>query len=153
MHSPPHSKYLKHPVRRMARYLSVCPAGKTQESESCGIAAYSRCEMGYAVLTLRTKEVVQSNAQDIDRSREGLACPVPPMENLRECIPVGEVGLGGDHWSQEHDVCEGDGHSAASEWVTHVPRITEKDNAFLGVWSTLLDRWQERVGHTPETVF
>lgn len=33
MHSPPRSKYLKHPVRRMARYSSVAPHVRTEGSE------------------------------------------------------------------------------------------------------------------------
>ncbi len=152
MHSPPRSKYLKHPVRRMARYLSVRPAGKIQESESCGIVvACGCCEVGHAVRTLGTKEVVQRDAQDVDGRRKRLARPMPPMENLRKRVPVGEVELSGDHRREEHDIREGDGHAAASERVAHVPRVTEEDNTFLAVRPTLLDRWQERVRHAPET--
>jgi hypothetical protein len=112
----------------MARYLSVRPAGKIQESESCG-----RCEVGLAVRTLRTKEVVQRDAQDIDGRRKRLARPMPSVENLRDRVPVGEVELIGDHRREEHDIREGDGHTAASERMTHVPRVTEEDNTFLGV--------------------
>ena len=108
--------------------------------------------MGLAVRTLRTKEVVQRDTQDVDGRRKRLARPMPSMENLRDRVPVGEVGLSGDHRCEEHDIREGDGHTAASERMTHVPRVTEEDNTFLGMRPTLLDRRQERVGHAPKTV-
>lgn len=108
--------------------------------------------MGHAARTIRTKEVVQRDAQDVDGRRKRLARPVPPVENLRERVPVGEVELSGDHRREEHDIRKGDGHAAAGERMTHVPRVAEEDNTFLGVRPTLLDRWQERVGHAPETV-
>jgi hypothetical protein len=128
-------------------------AGKIQESESCEFAvACSCCEVGHAVRTLRTKEVVQRDAQDVDGRRKRLARPVPPMKNLRERVPVGEIELGGDHRREENDIREGHCHAAAGERMTHVPRVAEEDNTLLGVWPTLLDRWQERVGHAPETV-
>lgn len=76
----------------MARYLSVRPAGKIQESESCGC-----CEVELAVRTLRTKEVVQRDAQDVDGRRKRLARPMPSVENLRDRVPVGEVELSSDH--------------------------------------------------------
>lgn len=77
---------------------------------------------------------------------------MPPVEDVRERMPVGEVGLSGDHRCEEHDICEGDGHAAASERVTHVPRVTEEDDALLGVWPTLLYGREERIGHAPEAV-
>ena len=105
IHSPPRLKYLKHPVRRMARYLSVRTAGKIQESESRGIVVASGCrEVGHAVRTLRTKEVVQRDTQDVDGRRKQLARPVPPVENLRERVPVGKVELSGNHRCEEHDI-------------------------------------------------
>ena len=108
--------------------------------------------MEHAVRTVRTKEVVQRDAQDVDGRRKRLARPVPPVENLRERVPVGEVELSGDHRRKEHDIREGDGHPAASEGMTHVPRVAEEDNTFPGVRPTLLNRRQERVGHAPKTV-
>ena len=87
-------------------------------------------EVGHAVRTLRTKEVVQRDAQDVDGRRKRLARPVPPVEHLRERVPVGEVGLSGDHRREEHDIRKGDGHAAAGERMTHVPRVAEEDNTF-----------------------
>lgn len=136
----------------MARYLSVYPVVRYR-SQPCGIVvAYGCCEVEHAVRTLRTKEVVQRDTQDVDGRCKWFARPMPPVENLRERVPVGEIDLSGDHWREEHDIREGDGHAAAGEWMTHVPRVAEEDNTFLGVRPTLLDRWQERIGHAPETV-
>ena len=109
-------------------------------------------EVGHAVRTLRTKEVVQRDTQDVDGRRKRLARPVPPVENLRERVPVGEVELSGYHRCEEHDICKGDGHATAGERMPHIPRVAEEDNTFPGVRPTLLDRWEERVGHAPETV-
>ena len=74
------------------------------------------------------------------------------MENVRERMPVREIRLRVEHRRKKHDVREGNGHAAAGERVAHVPRITEEDDALLGVWPTLLDRWEERIGHAPESV-
>jgi hypothetical protein len=102
--------------------------------------------------TVCTKEVVQRDAEDIDRRRERLARPVPAVEHLRDCVPVSEVRHGGEHRREEHDVGKGDGHTAARERVAHVPRVAKEDDALLGVRAALLDGWEERVGHAPETV-
>jgi len=77
---------------------------------------------------------------------------VPPVVHVHERVPVSKVGLSGDHRCEEHDVPKGDGHAAASKRVVHVLRVAEDDPP-LGVRSALLDRWEERVGHTPETAF
>ena len=77
---------------------------------------------------------------------------MPPVENVRERMPVGKVGLSSNHWREEHNVREGDGHAAAGERVTHIPRVTEEDDALLGVRPTLLYGREERIGHAPETV-
>jgi hypothetical protein len=37
------------------------------------------------------------DAQDVDGRCKWLAHPVPPVENFRERVPVGEVELSGDH--------------------------------------------------------
>jgi hypothetical protein len=58
-----------------------------------------------------------------------------------------------DRRREEHDVREGDGHATACGRVAHVPCVAEEDDALLGMRSTLLDRWEEGVGHAPETVF
>ena len=113
----------------------------------------SDCRKSYAAHTVGAKEVIQRDTQDVDRRCERLTRPMPPVENVRECVPVGEVGFCGDHWREEHDVREGDGHATACERVAHVPCVAEEDDALLGMRSTLLDRWEERVGHAPETVF
>jgi hypothetical protein len=123
-----------------------------QESEPCGVVVARGCCEVNVVRTLRTKEVVQRDAQDVDGRRKRLAYPVPPVENLCERVPVGKVELSGDHRGEEHHIREGDGHTAASERMTHVPRVAEEDDTLLGVPPTLLDRWQERVGHAPETI-
>ncbi len=72
------------------------------------------CEVGHAVRTLRTKEVVQRDAQDVDGRRKRLARPVPPVENLRERVPVCE----GTSWA-----CAGDGPSIVRRgWPREVIR-------------------------------
>ena len=136
----------------MARYLSVRPQVRYKSQSYEIVVVCGCCEVGHSVRTLRTKEVVQSDAQDVDGRRKRLARPMPPVKNFRERMPVGEVELSGDHRREENDIREGDGHAAAGERMTHVPRVTEEDNSLLGVRPTLLDRWQERVGHAPETV-
>jgi hypothetical protein len=67
-------------------------------------------------------------------------------------MPVSEVGLGRDHRCEEHDVCEGNGHAAASKRMAHIPRIAEEDDALLRVWTALLYGWKERIGHASKTV-
>jgi len=54
--------------------------------------------------------------------------------NVRVCRT--EVELSSDHRREEHNIRKGDGHATAGEWMTHVPRIAEEDNTFLGVWPT-----------------
>ena len=99
--------------------------------------------MKHAVRTLRAKQVIQRDAQDVDRRREGLTRPVPSMENVRERMPVREVRLCGKHRREKHDVREGDSHTATGERVAHVPCVTKEDDALLGVWPALLDGWEE----------
>ena len=77
---------------------------------------------------------------------------MPPVKNVRECMPIREVRLGSEHRCEEHNVRKGNGHAAAGERVAHVPRVTEEDDALLGVWPTLLDGWEERIRHAPEPV-
>ena len=77
---------------------------------------------------------------------------MPAVEHLCDRVPVGEVRHRDKHRREEHDVGEGDGHAAARERVTHVPRVAEEDDALLGMASALLDGREERVGHAPETV-
>jgi hypothetical protein len=74
------------------------------------------------------------------------------VEYIRERMPVGEVGLGRDHRREEHNVREGNGHATTGERMAHVPRVAEEDDALLRVRPTLLDGWEERIGHAPETV-
>ena len=78
---------------------------------------------------------------------------MPSMEHVRQRVPVGEVRLGCDHRREEHDVRQGDRHAATGERMAHVPRVTEEDDALLGVRPALLDGRKERVGHATETVF
>lgn len=108
--------------------------------------------VGKGVLTVGTEEVVQRDAQDIDGRCERLARPVPSIEHVRQCVPVGEVRLGCDHRREEHDVRQGDRHPTAGERMAHVPGVTEEDDALLGMRSALLDGRKERVGHATETV-
>ena len=62
---------------------------------------------------------------------EWLARPVPAMEHLCDSVPVGDVRHCGEHRREEHDVREGDSHTAAHERVVHVPRVAEEDDALL----------------------
>ena len=74
------------------------------------------------------------------------------MENVRERMPVREIRLRVEHRRKKHDVREGNGHAAAGERVAHVPRITEEDDALLGVLPALFNGWETRIGHAPEPV-
>jgi hypothetical protein len=96
---------------------------------------YVCCKVGHALRTLRTKEVVQRDTQDVDGRCKRLARPVPPVENLRERVPVGEIELSSNHQREEHDIRKGDGHATVGEWMTHVPRVAEENN-FLDVRPT-----------------
>jgi hypothetical protein len=78
---------------------------------------------------------------------------VPPVEQVRDCVPVGQIRLGYDHRREEDDVRKCDGHAATSERMAHVPCIAEEDNALPVVRPALFYGREERVGHAPETVF
>ena len=103
--------------------------------------------------TVGAKEVVQRDAQDVNCRCKGFARPVPPVEYVRERVPVGQVRLGCDHRREQDDVRECDRHAAASERVAHIPRVAKEDDAFLSVRPALLNGREERIGHSPETVF
>lgn len=102
--------------------------------------------------TICTEEVVQCDAENVDRRRKRFACPVPAVKHLSNSVPVGKVWHGSEHRREEHDVGEGDSHAAACEWVAHIPRVAEEDDALFGMSTALLDRCEERVWHAPETV-
>ena len=53
------------------------------------------------------------------------------MEHLCDSVSVGDVRHCGEHRREEHDVREGDSHTAAHERVVHVPRVAEEDDALL----------------------
>ena len=77
---------------------------------------------------------------------------MPAVEHLSDSVPVGKVWHGSEHRREEHDVGEGDSHAASREWVAHIPRVAEEDDALFGMSTTLLDRREDRVWHAPETV-
>ena len=109
--------------------MSVHPAGRIH-SESCGnVVACGYCEVGHAVRTRRTQEVVQRDAQYVDGRRKWLARPMPPVKNLRERVPVREVELSGDHRREEHDIREGDGG-----WPCEVIRGVVVGDNVVRIW-------------------
>ena len=103
-------------------------------------------------LTIGAEQVIQRDAEYVDRRCEGLARPVPFVQEARHLVPVVEVGLG-EELGEDDDVVEGDGHAAARERVPHVPRVAEEDDAFLRVLAALHDRGKEGVGHAPDAIF
>jgi hypothetical protein len=126
--------------------LEVLEAPGTQNSKIlvCVPASKNRSvRVGQAARTVGTKEVVQRKAQDVDRRCEGFACPVPPVEHVRERVPVSEVWFCGDHRREEHDVRQGDSHATAGERMAHIPCVAKEDDALFGVWPALLDGWEE----------
>ena len=76
---------------------------------------------------------------------------MPFIKETRHLIPVVEVGFG-EELGKDNNVVQGDGHAAARERMPHVPRIAEKDHAFLCVLAALHDRGKEGVRHTPDAI-
>jgi hypothetical protein len=141
--SPPSSKYLKHPSRRASSDSSASGASAVQMTSSWG------------TLTLGAEEVVQRDAQDVDRAGLRASCALPVLDSGADARPVAETELTGSERDecvgQQDDVVERDGHAAARERVTHVPSVAKKDDALAHACLTM--RRQERVRHTPQPVF
>jgi len=78
---------------------------------------------------------------------------VPISESVSNLLPVIQVLDRIEGVSKIHDVIKRDRHTAASQWVAHIPRISEENDTLFRQRATLLDRRQERVGHATDSIF
>jgi hypothetical protein len=75
------------------------------------------------------------------------------MQHLLYLLPIFEVVYRTKEVAQNHDIIQSHGHTAAGERVAHIPRVADEDSARFRVRGTLLDGWEERIGHPSQTVF
>jgi hypothetical protein len=140
--SPPSSKYLKHPSRRASSDLSELSASAVQMTSS------------WRPLTLGAEEVVQRDAQNVDRAGLRASCALPVLDDGADARLVAEAELAGPERDecagQQDDIVESDSHAAARERVSHVPGVAEKHDALA--YACLAVRREERVRHASQPV-